>query len=85
MTAFEESQLAFATSLEDALAANKIAGPVTILVTEDGMVMAIPAGGSVFDIVMLEMDPALYLTMMDRLAELKDAASAIGLETCAAE
>lgn len=73
----------FAAALAEALTGAGMETPAMLMTTEDGNVFASP--GSIFDMAKLDIDPAVVLALTAKLAALKEAASAAGLEQCAPE
>ena len=74
---------AFSSALTVALDGADIENPTYMAFGEDGGVIA--TAGTLFDMVKLDVDPAVVLAMTDKLAALKEAATALGLEQCAPE
>jgi len=74
---------AYAAAVATALDSAGIENPTMMMTTEDGNVFA--SAGSIFDSTMLDIDPAVVLALTAKLAALKEAASAAGLEQCAPE
>jgi len=76
-----EAQEIFADILTEALATADIEGQMFMFVTEGGKVFA--SGGSIFDIVELDIDPTIVLGMTETQTALREAATELDLPNCA--
>ena len=74
---------AYAAAVATALDSAGIENPTMMMTTEGGNIFA--STGSIFDTVKLDVDPAVVLDLSAKLAALKEAAGAAGLEECAPE